>query len=178
MQDGLSRQDDETQGGIAPATPSRTARRQQSQRDLRLNFAIQDVARLQLRYVDALMKPHGVTRAQWLVATFLSRREGVTQTDLAAALDMSRVNLGTLLDKLDNAGFVTRVQHPVDGRAKCVFLTAKGNRLVEKVRDLQQTYAAAVLARLDDAERDQLLDLLGRIRTTIAGLNLGARDED
>lgn len=142
------------------------------QRDLRLNFLIHDVSRMQMRVFDSFMEPIGVTRGQWLVVTFLSRRDGMTQTALAQMLDMTRANLGALLDKLEESGLITRVQHPVDRRAKCVFLTVKGNKLIERIRDTQHSYADIVLHGLTDAERDTLLGLLGRIKKAIRAIDL------
>ncbi|VWX50134.1 MarR family winged helix-turn-helix transcriptional regulator [Novosphingobium sp. 9U] len=137
---------------------------QQAKRDLRLNFLIQDVAHLQLSYFDRFMQPLGITRSQWEVVMFVSRREGANQSELASMLDMSRVNLGSLLDKLEAGGFLRRKLHPNDGRAKCVYLTDKGNGIVEQIRAHQEEYNGIVLADLKGYERDMMIDLLKRMK--------------
>ena len=58
---------------------------------LRFGFLIHDVSRLRRVAVDRALKPLGITRAQWWVLAFLSRRDGMTQTALAADLDLTKV---------------------------------------------------------------------------------------
>ncbi len=75
---------------------------------LRFGFLIHDVSRLRRVAVDRALKPLGITRAQWWVLAFLSRRDGMTQTALAADLDLTKVAIGGLLDRMESAGFVER----------------------------------------------------------------------
>src|SRR3546814_12675126 len=66
---------------------------------LRFGFLIHDVSRLRRVVVDRALKPLGITRSQWWVLAFLSRRDGMTQTALAADLDLTKVALGGLPDR-------------------------------------------------------------------------------
>ena len=73
---------------------------------LRFGFLIHDVSRLRRVVVDRALRPLGITRSQWWVLAFLSRRDGMTQTALAADLDLTKVAIGGLLDRMEAAGFV------------------------------------------------------------------------
>src|SRR3546814_1927172 len=64
---------------------------------LRFGFLIHDVSRLRRVVVDRALKPLGITRSQWWVLAFLSRRDGMTQTALASDLDLTKVAIGGLL---------------------------------------------------------------------------------
>ena len=75
---------------------------------LRFGFLIHDVSRLRRVVVDRALKPLGITRSQWWVLAFLSRRDGMTQTALASDLDLTKVAVGGLLDRMEAAGFVER----------------------------------------------------------------------
>ena len=70
---------------------------------LRFGFLIHDVSRLRRVVVDRALKPLGITRSQWWVLAFLSRRDGMTQTALAADLDLTKVAIGGLLDRMEEA---------------------------------------------------------------------------
>jgi DNA-binding MarR family transcriptional regulator len=83
---------------------------------LRFGFLIHDVSRLRRVVVDRALKPLGITRSQWWVLAFLSRRDGMTQTALAADLDLTKVAIGGLLDRMEAAGFVERRADQSDGR--------------------------------------------------------------
>ena len=84
--------------------------------NLRFGFLIHDVSRLRRIVVDRSLKPLGITRSQWWVLAFLSRRDGMTQTAMAADLDLTKVAIGGLIDRMETAGFVERRPDATDGR--------------------------------------------------------------
>src|SRR6516165_12163213 len=90
---------------------------------IRFGFLVHDVSRLRRVALDRELKPLGVTRSQWWVLTFLSRRDGMTQTALALDLDLTKVAIGGLLDRMEGAGFIERRADRNDGRARRVYLT-------------------------------------------------------
>jgi len=101
----------------------------------RLGFLVHDVARLRRTVVDKALKPLGVTRSQWWVLANLSRYsdEGMMQTELANAMDIGKVALGGMLDKLEANGHLVRTPDPADRRAKRLTLTDSGVKLLTAV---------------------------------------------
>src|SRR6201981_4173827 len=83
--------------------------------DLRLGYLIHDVSRLRRMMFDRALAPLVITRSQWLVLAFISRKDGLPQTQLANELDVGKVALGALIDRLESAGFVSR---PADSFAR------------------------------------------------------------
>lgn len=75
---------------------------------LRLRFLIHDVSRLRRGSADRALRPLGITRAQWWVLAFLSRRDGIPQTALAADFDLTKFAIGRLLDRMQAARLVKR----------------------------------------------------------------------
>lgn len=88
-------------------------------------FLIHDVARLRKALFDERMKDFGLTRSQWWVIGHLNRRDGVTQSELGRELDMSKVTLGGLLDRLEEKGWLERRTDAEDRRAKRIYLTRR-----------------------------------------------------
>jgi len=140
--------------------------------NLRFGFLIHDVSRLRRIVVDRALKPLGITRSQWWVLAFLSRREGMTQTALAAELDLTKVAIGGLVDRMESGGFVERRADKKDARARRVFLTTEGQRLVETIREAVDAVETSILAQVTGSEleqasavllkiKDQLIDLVG-----------------
>ncbi|WP_218578630.1 MarR family winged helix-turn-helix transcriptional regulator [Vineibacter terrae] len=140
------------------------------QRDLRLGFLVHDVSRMRRSAFDRLMRPLGVTRAQWWVIAHLSRQDGMMQIQLADILDVGKASLGAVIDRLDAAGLVERRPDPVDGRAKRVFMTRKSHRLLAKMQDLERAFNARILKHLGEADRDTLIRLLSLIRTELVDM--------
>src|SRR3546814_1021835 len=77
-----------------------------SAKQFRFGFLVHDVSRMRRTLFDQVMKPLGITRSQWSVLAWLSRggNEGVMQVDLARQLDVGKVTIGGLIDRLEASG--------------------------------------------------------------------------
>ena len=114
--------------------------------ELRLGYLIHDVSRLPRTLFDKCLSPLGITRSQWWVLAFLSRNDGMPQTDLALELDVGKVALGALIDRLEEGGFVKRMLDPNDRRVKRVVLTKQSAALIETLRDRNTLFNQKILA--------------------------------
>jgi len=144
---------------------------------LRLGFLIHDVSRLRRVVVDRSLKPLGITRSQWWVLAFLSRRDGMTQTALAADLDLTKVAIGGLLDRMETAGFVERRADQNDGRARRVFLTRAGAKIVNTIRESVENIEMDILGRIPEEALAQAADTLKTLKDTLLEM-VGAEAED
>ena len=138
--------------------------------DLRLGFLIHDVSRLRRNAFDQLMKPLGVTRSQWWVIAHLSRHDGMMQTDLATLLDIGKVTLGGLIDRLETGGWVERRADPKDRRIKRVFLTRSAHDLIRDMRAAEQEHNSHVLKGFTRKERILLTEMLARLKQNLNGV--------
>ena len=145
---------------------------------LRFGFLIHDVSRLRRVAVDRALKPLGITRAQWWVLAFLSRRDGMTQTALAAELDLTKVAVGSLLDRMETAGFVERRADRNDGRARRVYLTRAGARMVGAIRESVEAVELAILGRIPDEALAQATETLRLLKETLLDILGGEAEAD
>ncbi|MEZ5697176.1 MAG: MarR family transcriptional regulator [Sphingomonadaceae bacterium] len=132
--------------------------------NLRFGFLIHDVSRMRRIVVDRALKPLGITRSQWWVLAFLSRRDGMKLTALATDLDLTKVAVGGLIERMEAAGFVQRRSDERDARAKRVFLTGEGQRLVNQIRQQVDRVEADILTGLDEQELDAAAGSLVKIK--------------
>src|SRR4030088_465640 len=102
--------------------------------ELRLGFLIHDVSRLRRSAFDRCLKALNVTRSQWWVLAYLSRQDGMTQTRLAEELDVGKVAMGGLIDRLEKGGLVRRASDELDRRIKRIFLEPLSKKLIAKMR--------------------------------------------
>jgi DNA-binding MarR family transcriptional regulator len=137
---------------------------------LRFGFLIHDVSRLRRVVVDRALKPLGITRSQWWVLAFLSRRDGMTQTALAADLDLTKVAIGGLLDRMETAGFVERRADASDARARRVYLTRAGGRMVTTIRENVEQIELQILERVSEDSLGQAASTLMTIKETLLDL--------
>jgi DNA-binding MarR family transcriptional regulator len=120
--------------------------------ELRLGFLVHDVSRLRRRVVDRALKPLGVTRSQWWVLAFLSRSDGMSQVALADELDLGKVALGQLIDRLEKTGFVSRRPDEEDRRVKRIYLTKRSHTLIAQIRDNVSVTEKEILEKIDEAD--------------------------
>jgi DNA-binding MarR family transcriptional regulator len=95
-------------------------------------YLVHDVSRIRRTAMDQMMRPYNITRSQWSVLTTLSRggNDGMMQVDLARLMEVGKVTVGGLVDRLEESGHVERRADATDRRAKRVFITEKGFSLI------------------------------------------------
>ena len=116
--------------------------------ELSLGFLIHDVSRLRRSAFDRCLKPLNVTRSQWWVLAYLSREDGMTQSQLAEELDLGKVAVGGLIDRLEKSGLVRRDADATDRRVNRVFLEPKSKQLIARMRKVSHKMNAEILAGL------------------------------
>ena len=158
------------EGSPAPF-PSGFAMPKDFKTSVRFGFLIHDVSRLRRIVIDRALKPVGITRSQWWVLSFLGRRDGMTQTALAADLDLTKVAIGGLIDRMETAGFVERRPDSRDGRIKRVFLTSTGNKFLTTIRANIMEVETDILADIDDAALQQTADTLIQVKRTLLAMS-------
>jgi MarR family transcriptional regulator, transcriptional regulator for hemolysin len=136
-------------------------------RDLQLGYLVHDVSRMRRKAFDQLMKPLGITRAQWWVIAFLARQDGMMQTQLANILDTGKASLGSLIDRLEASKWVERQPDPIDRRAKRIYLTRKSAHLLEEMRRVERDFNDQILRGLSARQRDELIKLLSEIKLAL-----------
>jgi MarR family transcriptional regulator for hemolysin len=130
-------------------------------------FLLSDVARAMHTYIDQRAREHGLTRAQWSALARLERHEGMTQAEMAEALEIQPISLVRLIDRLCLHRLLERRPHPRDRRANRLYLTEKGRATLAQLVPLGQAVAGEVMARLSEAEAAELVQKLLLVRNNI-----------
>lgn len=120
--------------------------------ELELGFLIHDTSRLRRSAFDRYLRPLNITRSQWWVLAYLSRGDGLTQSDLADQLDLGRVAIGGLIDRLEKNGMVRRVADPNDRRVNRIYLEPKSKPLLSRMRHANHSFNARIQKGLTDEQ--------------------------
>ena len=99
----------------------------------------------------------GLSMAQFDVLAHVGAAEGRTQQELADSLLVSKGNVCQLLDRMQEAGLISRRQ---EGRANRLFLTDTGRRVYEDVVPSLQAMISAQFTSLTSEQQGQLLGIL------------------
>ena len=133
-----------------------------SMRD-RVPFLLYQASQISHSLANEMLAEMALSARQAGILTMVTELEPMTQKALADALKIDRTTMVTLLDDLEDKGYVTRQRHPRDRRAFLVHPTDSGRiAKVAAVRILDQQQRR-FLAPLTPAERRQLAALLTRL---------------
>lgn len=136
--------------------------------DENIGTVLAQVSRLMRRSFDERARAIGVTRPQSMVLSILSRNEGINQGGLAEILEVEPITAGRMIDRLQDAELVVRRSDPDDRRAWRLFLTPRGQELLAQLRPLALETFEIALEGIDEADRDELMTMLERIRTNLS----------
>jgi MarR family transcriptional regulator, transcriptional regulator for hemolysin len=143
--------------------------------DLRLGYLIHDVSRLRRMMFDRALAPLGITRSQWWVLAFISRKDGLPQTRLANELDVGKVAVGALIDRLETSGFVIRQADPVDRRVKRVYVTKQARGFLEKLRKETDKFNAKIAEGIDRKQLEVASEALLAMKHNLIAMSDGTQ---
>jgi DNA-binding MarR family transcriptional regulator len=166
---GASKSRDSEAAAAAKLLAAATAKSEPSGTLLRSGFLIHDVSRLRRTAYDQRLKPFNVTRAQWWVLANLSRRncDGISQIELARLLDVGKVTLGGLIDRLEESGFVIRVPDKQDRRAKRIMRSPEGKALCDRMEVFAQAVSKEIMSGISDEEHRLFIDVLTKMKRNL-----------
>ncbi len=125
---------------------------------------VHDIGRAARYRFDARTRDIGITRPQWRMLLVLARLDGPSQSEVAELLEVERITLCRMVDRLAEAELVERRADPADRRVWRLHLTEKARPLIEQLSGIAAELEHDMLAVLEPEERRTLIDLLVRVR--------------
>ena len=120
---------------------------------------------------DRALAPLGITRSQWWVLAFISRKDGMPQTQLANELDVGKVAVGALIDRLESSGFVMRQADPIDRRVKRVYVTKQARGFLEKLRKETDKFNARIVNGIELQKMEAASDALFAMKHNLLAMS-------
>jgi MarR family transcriptional regulator for hemolysin len=132
---------------------------------------------LRLRF-DQSIESSGITRAKWTLIAVVARNPGSTQRTIAAALEVTEVTAGRLIDRLCADGYLERRENPQDRRGYSVHLTSAAQPMLDKLGKIAKVHEDEVFAGLNDDDLIKLNGLLDKVARNIANPSSPGRHEN
>lgn len=124
--------------------------------------------RIKRRFSDQ----YGITLPRFDVMAALDRHpEGMTMSQLSAALLVSNGNVTGVVQTLARDRYVSIAPAPNDGRSSIVRLTVEGRDCFAGLAEAHHGWIDAMLAGLDRDQRNAIYDLLGVLKDSLAADN-------
>jgi DNA-binding MarR family transcriptional regulator len=145
--------DDETQ--TATQAPAQT----QLHIPQRMRRAFLSVA----RFGDTLFNPYGITTDQYSLLLSVYRDPGIRQADIGNAMFAEPNTITAMVTLLEKRGLLRRKPSPTDGRARLVYLTARGETLTQKLANESKYLRKLLYDCFAGAEGEAALKILDRV---------------
>jgi DNA-binding MarR family transcriptional regulator len=117
--------------------------------------------------LETVYREHGLEPG-WHDVLATLRRQGppyrLRPTELASASMLTSSGTTKRLDRLEQAGLITRAPDPQDRRGTLIALTDAGRELIDRVTEPHLQNEHRLLAALSEADRRRLADLLRKLQ--------------
>jgi MarR family transcriptional regulator for hemolysin len=99
------------------------------------------------RKLEPTFEKHGITGFQAYVLALLSEENGKPMSFLSHTLQCDASNTTILIDRLEGLGLIERRTSPEDRRVKLLYLTPKGKKIHEQLKQVMQELQQKALQR-------------------------------
>lgn len=134
-------------------------------KEKKVGFVLESGTRIaKLSFIKAFKKLGvEVTPEQWVILDNLSHEDGLTQTELANRSFKNTPTISRIIDVLAKKEFIERRADIVDRRKQKVFLTQKGNEVVDFCRKEISILREISWTGLTDKDYEEFLRITGKI---------------
>jgi len=132
-----------------------------------VGYMVSQLGQANSREFAELTASAGLEPRHFAVLSHLRRAPGESQQDVAHALGIPVSTMVSLVDAMEDHGWVVRRTHRTDRRSRTLHLTAKGSATVRRLTALAWAHEEKTCAGLSAEERTRLLELLSRVASNL-----------
>ena len=123
-----------------------------------LSSLLHDVARLTRIEADKRARVHGMTRAQWSLVSRLARSPGLSQKELADALEVEPISVARMVDRLEANGLLERRADANDRRIWRLHLTPGAEPMLKKMTAMGEELGNFVAQNVPPELREAMIE--------------------
>ena len=113
---------------------------------------------------DACFAHLDINLTQGSMLAYIVEFGPTTQSNIAIHLGHGRAATGATVDQLERRGLIERFSDPDDGRVRLVQVTATGQEMAERIRELDLYVSKELRSGISRAERRALASVLNRLQ--------------
>ena len=119
------------------------------------------------RQIKHALELHNISHPQFVIMATLMWFEAhlyeATQIVIINWTKLDKMTVSQSLKKLSALGYVNRIEHKIDTRAKSVSLTKKGQEIVRKLVPIVENIDNEFFGKLSDNEQKSLINLMVKL---------------
>ncbi len=126
-------------------------------------FLIRRLQQLSVRIFLEETSAFDITPVQYGALEVISERPGIDQITLSQATDVDRTTIVRILDRLQAMGLMRKEPSQTDRRANLLFITPKGEELLDAAYAATEASQARLMSPLSQKEQAQFLALAAKL---------------
>ena len=134
-----------------------------SKLDAHLGYWLRAVSNAVSQAFARKVEAEGVTVAEWVFLRALFDQDGMSPSQLAERMGMTKSAISKLADRLIEKELIQKGSSRVDRRGQTLTLQASAKRLVPRLASLADENDAEFFGGLSQGERSQLMKMLRKI---------------
>ena len=124
------------------------------------------------RRFGELMSEVELEPRQFALLRSIAAQEGRSQNEVADILHIPPSTMVSVIDYLEDRGLVERRLHPTDRRSRVLYMTAEGEKLLDRATTLAMGLETTICEGITPLEREKLLRMLMHVADNL-GLERG-----
>lgn len=137
--------------------------------DNSLGFILNKTALLSKAHFNNYLKEYDISPEQWSLVFRVVERSGLTQKELSDSTYKDQANITRSIDRLEQKGFLKRIENPNDRRSFQLVPTQDAIALVERIIPLSQAFNAQLTQSFSEEETKMLIALLNKVHHNLEG---------
>lgn len=137
--------------------------------DNSLGFILNKTALLSKAHFNNYLKEYDISPEQWSLIFRVVERSGLTQKELSDSTYKDQANITRSIDRLEQKGFLKRIENPNDRRSFQLVPTQDAIALVERIIPLSQAFNAQLTQGFSEEETKMLIALLNKVHHNLEG---------
>ena len=137
--------------------------------DNSLGFILNKTALLSKAHFNNYLKEYDISPEQWSLIFRVVERSGLTQKELSDSTYKDQANITRSIDRLEQKGFLKRIENPNDRRSFQLVPTQDAIALVERIIPLSQAFNAELTQGFSEEETKMLIALLNKVHHNLEG---------
>jgi DNA-binding MarR family transcriptional regulator len=134
-------------------------------------FLLKDLSQRYVLRFEQRAQAISLTLPQCKALARLENNEGASQARLAELAAVDPMTMVRILDRMETDGLIERRPDPADRRARCLYLTARGRKLLAEIWHLADLTRAETFKGISSRQRKAFMDMLERMHRNVCALS-------
>ncbi|MGL5088484.1 MAG: MarR family winged helix-turn-helix transcriptional regulator [Cetobacterium sp.] len=132
-----------------------------------IGYEICIIARKIHQKLTLKFKEYDITPEQWGVLKELSKEDKISQNELSIRVEKDKNNIKSIVDKLEQKGYLLREQDYCDKRAILIILTDKALLIIAKLSPLDSYMNDEIFKNINLKDLKSFKNVLDKIKTNL-----------